>query len=351
MRLLIITQKVDKNDSVLGFFHTWIEEFSKNCKEIIVICLEEGEHSLPSNVRVLSLGKEEGVSRLKYLKRFYKYIWQERNNYDAVFVHMNPEYVVLGGGLWHKWDKKVALWYTHREKDIKLKLATSIADVIFTASKEGFTHKSSKVLVVGHGINPDKFPVIPTDFTQAIRILHLGRITRIKNIDVILRAAKHLIDAQVSIAEVRMAGAPITSDDQVYKKELVALAKRLGITDLLNWDESGRDEGTFNTSTVSINAAPDGGMDKAVLGSLATEKPAFISNTAFLGVYGVYWEDFHYPYGDDKVLAVKIKRFIDLKHKDQIQMLIKLGSMTRAHYSVEKLVGTLSKTLSAEIDK
>ena len=58
MRLLIVTQKVDREDDLLGFFHQWIIEFAKHCESVTVICLEEGSHRLPSNVRVFSLGKE-----------------------------------------------------------------------------------------------------------------------------------------------------------------------------------------------------------------------------------------------------------------------------------------------------
>src|SRR3989344_6741688 len=57
MRLLIVTQKVDKNDPVLGFFHRWIEKFAKNFERVTVICLGKGEYNLPANVKVLSLGK------------------------------------------------------------------------------------------------------------------------------------------------------------------------------------------------------------------------------------------------------------------------------------------------------
>ena len=76
-RLLIITQKIDINDPVLGFFHNWIYEFAKNFSGIVAICLERGDYDLLGNVKVLSLGKEKQKSRLKYLILFYKYIWQE----------------------------------------------------------------------------------------------------------------------------------------------------------------------------------------------------------------------------------------------------------------------------------
>ncbi len=71
-KLLIFTQAVDKNDSVLGFFHGWLEAFSR-VFALTVVCLRKGAHDL--SVPVVSLGKEEGASRLKYLYRFYKTIF------------------------------------------------------------------------------------------------------------------------------------------------------------------------------------------------------------------------------------------------------------------------------------
>ena len=96
MKLLIITQVIDKNHPVLGFFHRWVEEFAVHCEHVHVICLQKGVFDLPVNVTVHSLGKEDGVSRATYLLRFYKNIWQLRHEYDSVFVHMNQLYVLLG---------------------------------------------------------------------------------------------------------------------------------------------------------------------------------------------------------------------------------------------------------------
>src|SRR5680860_553091 len=103
MKLLILTQKIDIEDDVLGFFHDWVKEFSKHCDGMVVVALGVGRYALPENVKVLSLGKEVGISRIKYIRNFYKYIWQERNNYDKVFIHMNQEYILLGGLFWKIW--------------------------------------------------------------------------------------------------------------------------------------------------------------------------------------------------------------------------------------------------------
>ena len=169
MKLLIITQKVNEDDPILGFFCRWIEEFARHFELVTVICLEEGRHELPSNVRVLSLGKTAlSKNKVAFICRFYGYIWRERKNYDAVFVHMNPIYVVLGGWFWKLSGKKVALWYTHKAVDLKLRVAERFVDVIFTAAEESFTLKTAKRLVVGHGIDVDKYANQPR--TQVIGV-------------------------------------------------------------------------------------------------------------------------------------------------------------------------------------
>lgn len=157
MRLLVCTQTVDRNDPVLGFFHSWLLEFGKQCEKVVVICLKEGEHSLPSTVEVYSLGKEKGALRLVRWMRALVFIVVLRKKYDAVFVHMNPEYIVLGGPLWRLWGKRVVLWYVHRSVTLRLRIATLFANAIATASKKSFRLKSKKIKILGHGIDTDLF--------------------------------------------------------------------------------------------------------------------------------------------------------------------------------------------------
>src|ERR1700727_851881 len=114
MNLLIVTQAVDLDDPILGFFHRWIADIARGCDRVHVICLKEGRHDLPENVFVHSLGKENGRSRSKYARRFYRYIRMYRDEYDAVFVHMNEEYVLLGAPLWRLWGKRIVLWRNHK---------------------------------------------------------------------------------------------------------------------------------------------------------------------------------------------------------------------------------------------
>ena len=202
MNLLVITQKVNKDDSNLGFFYEWLLCLAGKVDKLIVICLEKGEYHLPGNVEVLSLGKDElGIknyelwfgNKIRYAFRFYKYIWQEKNNYDGVFVHMNPEYCILGGIFWCLWHKKVLLWYTHKEVNWRLRLGALFATKIFTASKESFRLPSKKVEVVGHGIPVELFANQPENIPAGqLRLLAVGRNSPSKDFATAIKAIQEL---------------------------------------------------------------------------------------------------------------------------------------------------------------
>ena len=148
-KLLICTQAVDTQDSDLGFFVRWIEEFAKHCEKVTIICLREGKHDLPENVKVIVLGAGGRWQRAVKLISLARKL---RGEYDAVFVHMNPEYIVVAGWVWRLMHKKITLWYTHKSVNLKLRIAVLFANTIFTASLESFRLKTKKLLGISKSL-------------------------------------------------------------------------------------------------------------------------------------------------------------------------------------------------------
>lgn len=276
MKLLIVTQKVDSSDSNLGFFTRWITEFSKHCEKVTVICLEKGAYDFSQNVQVLSLGKEnKKASRFSYSFRFLKLIWKERHNYDAVFVHMNPEYVLLGGVLWKLLRKRAVLWYVHKQVNVKLRLAEKLVDKILTASKESFRLASRNIEVVGHGIDIKTIPSQSTKNT-GLHLVTVGRISLTKNLRTLLSGflelRKSVPDAQFTVI-----GEAITESDLKYSEDLqndFVQAKFLGAIPQSNIYKD-------HQYTVFVHASNTGSMDKAVLEALSAGLPVFTSSEAF----------------------------------------------------------------------
>ncbi len=293
MKLLIITQKVNKDDPILGFFHAWIAEFAKHFAFITVICLEKGVYDLPSNVKVLSLGKENGISRFKYLRNFYKYIWQERGNYDAVFVHMNPIYVLFGGVLWKVLNKRIYLWYTHKQVDLKLRLAEKSVHKVFTASKESFRLKSRKLQVVGHGIDTNIFcPNSKSIANDVLQIVTVGRVSPVKKremvLDAILKITKMNRDIKLGLT---LVGGPVYGKDFEYERMLhtkvidnnmesyVKFTGPIAPTDVV---------GYLQNANIFIHESQTGSLDKVALEALSCGLVVLSSNDALRPILAPY---------------------------------------------------------------
>ncbi len=347
MRLLIVTQKVDKDDSYFAFFHEWLIRFAREVETLTVISLEERAHNLPTNVTVLSLGKEVGKSRFHYIKTLLTLIYKKRNEYDAVFCHMSPWYVIVGAPIWKWFKKPIAMWYIHRQVDLKLRIATILADTIFSSSKESFRIKSNKVNFVGQATDTDFFAkrtMMGVRDSHAIKIISVGRITPIKNLETLFAAVAILRkDFPVTLECI---GPAISALDRDYEKKLWSLAQSLSITDIVRfrgpvlYSES-REE--YWQAALSVNLAPSGGMDKVVLESLSAGCPVFVANEAFRPVLGPYADQFMFTYADEKNLAHKISVFL-LKnnHEDAMRF---LTSRMREEYDLSHLIHNVVKTI------
>lgn len=293
MKLLIITQKVNKIDPILGFFHGWIIEFAKHFESITVICLEKGEYNLPANVKVLSLGKESGISRPKYLFNFYKYIWQERGNYDAVFVHMNPIYVLLGGFIWKLISKKIYLWYTHKNVDLKLKIAVLFSLKVFSASKESFRYKNNKLFVTGHGIDTDLFKPNPVLLSNDIlRIITVGRISPVKKRDMVIRAVSKIIENNKDITlNLTLVGGPIYGNDHRYENMLHSMVCDNKIEQFVKFTgpiSPAKVVSYLQNSNIFVHESQTGSLDKVALESLSCGLIVLSSNDALRPILEPY---------------------------------------------------------------
>ncbi len=348
MKLLILTQKVDMNDDILGFFHRWILEFAKHCEQVTVICLEKGEYDLPENVQIYSLGKEKNRSRLARLFRLCFLVFNLRSKYDTVFVHMNPEYLVFAGVFWKLWKKKTALWYTHRAVNLKLRIASFLSDIIFTSSSFSFNLKSKKLIVIGHGIETSRFACAQGEKKDVLSILSVGRITPIKRFEVLIKATEILVHKLSSPIKVVLVGSPSSSNDRVYKKTLEDLISVHGLKDTVSFYGSvpnRKIHELYCQFDAFVNMAPTGGVDKVVLEGMASGRPVFASNKAFNEYFDKYAEDLVFEEDDAKGLASRIYNVFTSEDKVS-EISIYLKNMVQKKSDIKNLIPEIIANLA-----
>ncbi len=323
MKLLVITQKVDQNDGYFGFFHDWLLETAKQSEMLTVISLEVGSYDLPKNVKVISLGKENGRSLIRYVTRFLSTCLKYRNDYTHVFAHMSPLYVILGAPIWKLLGKPIGLWYVHRNVDLKLQIAEKLTDVVFTATPESFRIESKKRRFLGQAIDVDKFKnnLSITLPEQPFKMVSIGRITPIKNLDTLIRASKILKDRGYQV-EVELVGASVTDEDKTYDASLHALVKELEVEREIKFIGSvpNSEVAKFYWSNhLSLNLCPTGGMDKTILESMAASTPVLVSNEAYGDYFGKYANELIFKLKDPADCADKIEGYIKNQNKGELK--------------------------------
>lgn len=284
MKLLIITQKVNLDDPILGFFHQWIEALARQCERVTVVCLEKGRAQLPSNVSVWSLGKEEKVSRLTYLVNFYRYIWSWRREYDAVLVHMNQEYVLLGGLVWKILGKPILLWRNHPVGNTLTRVAVGLSQRVYATSPHSFVSRFKRARLMPVGVTMREGAVLGQ--RQSRSILFLGRIAVIKNVELFVRALLLLQSRGVNF-RASIVGSPTYPVEFTYLEECQKLSVPLVEKGLLSWQAGvilDQVQPLYHSHELYVNLTPDGSMDKTIFEAMAAGTMVLVSNSFFAGV-------------------------------------------------------------------
>ena len=284
MRLLITTQAVDVNDPALGFFHPWIEALSPHFEHIQVICLKEGEHHLPVNVSVHSLGKEEGQSRFKYVTRFYRYIFSFRREYDAVFVHMNSEYMVLGGLFWRLLGKRTILWRNHPLRGFSTWLGAHLAHTVLFTSPSSYAARFKNAIRMPIGIDTNLFKPAVTPAAEE-SILFFGRLDEVKHPDIFVKALELLMERGVSF-KADIVGDP-TDPASVYAHKVRNRAATLALEGVLAMHASlpnAEAPKLYASHAIYVNLTPSGSFDKTIGEAAACGSIIVAANEVLRGV-------------------------------------------------------------------
>ncbi len=309
--LLIITQRVDENDDLLGFFISWIREFARHFEAVHVITLGKGKYDLPDNVMIHSLGKERGTPKIFQAVNYYKLLFQLVPKTNAIFAHMSPIFAVSSWPVAALYRKKIVLWYLHRSVTLRLKIAEKLVYKIVTAVRVSLNLKSYKIVEVGHGIDVERFRTERTwekSVGKPWQILSVGRISPIKSYETLIEAAKILKNKGMNFI-ITIVGQPIMRGDFEYFESLKRKTRSYELETIVifaGFIPYSKIADYYKDTDMVINLTPTGGIDKTVLESMASGALILASNQVLENLLKPYADTLLFKYADANDLAHRI---------------------------------------------
>lgn len=316
MRLVFVTQKLDREDPILGATVAKARALAQRVDELHVLCLTEREHGLPDNVRISHFGASTRARRgLRYERVLADAL---RRRPDGLLAHMCPIYLVLAAPLAKPLRVPLLLWYTHWTLDRTLMLATRLADAALSVERLSYPLDSPKVIALGHGIDVEDFT--PRDGGGAggdgtLRLLALGRTSPSKGFMTLLDAVGRLRADGLRV-ELELRGPSTTGEERAHREELERRITELGVEDAVRLEPPlprpqvptlmRRFDAVVNPTRGQTRG---GALDKVVYEAAASAVPVVACNPHFEELLGGLPVELRFRSADAHDLAAKLAAF------------------------------------------
>jgi glycosyltransferase involved in cell wall biosynthesis len=280
-RVVFVTQQVDPAHPALAATVPKIRALAQLVDEVVVLADGAVEGVLPANCRVRTFRSRTKVGRgLRFEFAVTRELPGLRGG--AVVAHMCPIYAVLAAPLVRPWGIPVVLWFTHWKASRLLRLAERLSTAVVSVDERSFPLESRKVRAIGHGIDLAEFPCAPSSDGDVLRLLALGRYSRAKGLEIVLRAL-----AQAPAAWLEVYGPALSADERAHRDELGRLVEELGLRERVSLEDAvprASIPELLASSDALVNNMRAGAPDKVVYEAAASCVPVLASNPVFDGL-------------------------------------------------------------------
>lgn len=341
MKLLVVTQKVDKNDENLGAFYYWFEKLGEGLEKVVLIVSSLGPSPLAANTEAYSLGKEKGRGRIGRIWKFWEFFSHHYAKADAVLFHQIPEFAMAAAPFLVSLRKPSGLWYAHKSVTWKLKVAERIVDHVFTSSPEGFRLPSKKVHYVGQAIHTEMFrPPSSISTPETLRLLTVGRISPVKNYETLLRASLILKEKWNRTWILSIVGGGLMARDAAYLESLKKFVKENDLLKEVHFYGSrpySEIPSILQEHDFFVNLSRTGSLDKAVLEAMSSGLTVLTSNEAYRSLLP---PQYFLELASPEFLAGRIMALAGEKRPN-----LMLRDIVLRHHSLERTIEKIIATL------
>jgi glycosyltransferase involved in cell wall biosynthesis len=335
MRLVFLTQSVDRSDPVLAATVPKIAALAERVDELEVVARRGVAAALPAGVRLQTFDAPSKLRRALSFAAALSSALHRRP--DAVVAHMIPLYAIAAAALARPRGVRVVLWYTHWKAPLSLRLAERLVHGVVSVDRRSFPFSSPKLTAIGHGIDVGEFPCRAPGADGSLRLLALGRYSPAKGLDLVLRGLRRALDRGVdaSLAAHGLAGNDL---EQRHRRELERLVDELGLRERV------RVEGPvpraelprlFAGVDLLVNNMRAGAPDKVVYEASAGCLPVLASNPVFDELFAGLEPRLSFARESADDLAERLEAFAALDAGDRAELGRALRRRVAERHSVE----------------
>jgi glycosyltransferase involved in cell wall biosynthesis len=346
MRLLWFNLATDEDDPLLGFAPSWIRAVARRIEAVEVITLRRGRFSPPDNVRVSSVGRERGHGRLRCSLEFYRLLldvmrWRR---VDGCFSHMMPLFTAMAAPALRAARVPAVTWYTHRSLTFTIRAAHWASRRMVTCLPTSYPYRKDKLVATGHGIDTGLFSPDGTPEGAEPTVLYVGRVSPIKNLETLVRAAGLLARDGRRRMAVRLVGDPVGDEGREYLRALRGRAAELGVDEGVTFEPTVPHRAlaaAYRSCWVHVNLTGVGSGDKAVLEAMSCGRPCLVANPGFRATLGRYADELSFREGDERSLADRLDWILSLRPEERAGIGHYLRGRVQELHGLERLADRL----------
>ena len=346
MRLLLFNLATDADDPILGFTTRWIRAIAERVESVRVITMRAGRLDVPGNVRVDSVGKELGYGEPRRAARLYRLVARSlrEDRIDACFSHMIPVFALLAAPLLRPRGIPIVSWYAHPSVTPTLVLAHFAATRVVSSLPSAYPYRHDKLVVLGQGIDTELFRAVGPPETNPPLVSFVGRLSPVKNIDVLVRAVSLLRDRGREDFRVAVVAPPARPSDVDHGRDLRREVDRLRLSKRISFVEGTPIErlpAWYERSTVHVNLTQTGFGDKVAWEAMSCARPCLVSNEGYRETLGRHADDLLVRFRDAEHLAERIGETLDRAPSERAAMGAYLRERVVEQHGLSRLVKKL----------
>ena len=343
-RLLIVNHSLDLDDSILSHQASTVLELAEHFPKVLVLTGRIGRFETPANVRVIStrwVNSKRLESALRFQLCGLKALISFRP--DVVFTHMADVQAALLAPIVRILGIRHVFWYAHAYKSSYLLFSSIFVNSLVSSTSGSMPIQSKKVHLIGQSIDSRLFNQAKFSVGSLKSYLHVGRIDRSKQIDLICRVFLGQFD-ELSTSNLTFIGSSVNQYSESYKKELLKKYKKKIESKTIQF-----------LAPVPRNSLPviyaqydvfihafSGSLDKSLLEATAVGLPVVTLNSEYITEFGSWGAE-----GVENVqLENELSAFLN-KTKSEVDLEItRRSNLVRQRHSQDSWISKLVTLLS-----